>query len=564
MPIILSNHAWRTSAYILSSVMAVYLAGCRPQPTPQHFASNPSTTRVVSQLPLPLHLSDAEWEQSVLASLEKRIVGRRETWGDIERIVTEISPTIREAANAPELTADFEAMAQDNGVSLDAMRELWITTQEADLMMESGGRDDAISPSDACGVAQWLASTGRANGLSVDAKESQRLTAKINPLKTQIAWYEYLALSNAKIDLPNAPQISQAEAIAQLPTLRTELEFLKEKRRNVDERFVPREAVFAQTRYLVKLYQRFPGLDWLYQAYHGGEGGANRTLKRYLGSGYPGNPADAIRYGNAGNRLNWEILYKNITPQTRPDAFDYVYGRSDDHRHYWWKLRVCREAIARYRRDKSAFEQEWLALLPGRSKEVFWYPDAQADSLPKSTDRPAALASGKLHIATTLFGQEVTASPQTLGIMLLVSKWYRANGGKEPLSVDADWLPEDELARRNAFNPSPKIVSALPPDRVALPLEATIPSTFDFHTTGLAIDIRKPQAKRDAKILDYVLGWMEDREMIWRLYRRNAQPPCHHFVPNPTFADALRSLSPNKAGGGAVTAETAGAGKTVR
>lgn len=525
---------------LLLFCFGMLLCGCRPRQTAPPIVPQTPVIRSVPQSPLPMKLSDAEWEQAVLASLEKRIVGRRETRDDIERIVTQISPLVRDAAYSPELSADFDMMARDNGTSLDEMREQWITTQEADLMMESGGRDDALSPADACGVAQWLAGSGRANGLYVNEQESQRLTAKINPLKTQISWREYLSRPDAKTDLPNAPELSQTEAIAQIPTLRTEWEFLKEKRSRVDERFVPRKAVFAQTRYLVKLYRRFPGLDWLYQAYHGGEGGATRSLKLYFGSAYPGNTADAVRYGNHGSRLNWETLYKNITPQTRPAAFDYIYGRSDDHRHYWWKLRVCREAIARYRRDKAAFEQDWLALLPGRSKEVLWYPNAQTLSLPNIADKPDALTSGKLQTGKTSFGQQITASPQTLGALSLLSKWYRANGGKEPLSIDADWLPTEELERRTALNPPPEIVRALPPETLVLPLEMTLPTTFDFHTTGLAIDIRKPQAKRDAKILDYVLGWMEDREMIWRLYRRNAQPPCYHFVPNPRFADALR------------------------
>ena len=527
---------------IVLCLMILLLSGCRPQQTAPPTVPKMPTVRVVLQSPLPMQLSDAEWERTVLASLEKRIVGRRETFGDIERIVARISLLIREAVYSPELSVDFETIAQDNGLSLVEMREQWIATQEADLLMESGGRDDAISPSDACGVAQWLASTGRANGLYVNENESKRLTAKINPLKTQISWHEYLSRPDAKTNLPNAPELSQAEAIAQLPALRAELQLLNAKRRTVDERFVPSRAVFAQTHYLVKLYRRFPGLDWLYQAYHGGEGGATRTLKLYLGSYFPGNTADAIRYGNSGSRLNWETLYKNVTPQTRPDAFDYVYGRGDDHRHYWWKLRVCRGAIARYRSNKAAFEQEWLALLPGRSKEVLWYPNAQALSLPNITDKPNALASGKLQTRKSYFGQEITASPQTIGALLLVSKWYRANGGKEPLSIDADWLSTDELERRNRANPPQTTPSLLPPDTLVSPLEATLPPTFDFHTTGLAIDIRKPEAKRDAKILDYVLGWMEDREMIWRLYRRTAQPPCHHFVPNPRFAEALRSV----------------------
>ena len=296
---------------VLLCLCAFFLCGCHSQPPVPPIVPQVLSIRAGVQSPLPLKLSDAEWEQTVLDSLEKRIVGRRETLGDIQRIVTEISPLVQEAANLPELQADFAVMAQDNNLSINAMRELWTATQEADLMMESGGKDDAVSPSNACGTAQWLAGSGRANGLHIDAKESQRLTTKINPLKIKTAWYEYLARPDAQPDLSFVPKVSQQEAIAQLPALRSELELLEAKRRRIDERFVPRLAVFAQTHYLVKLYRRFPGLDWLYQAYHGGEGGATRTLKLALGISLFGNTADAIRYGDKGSRLRWETVYRN-------------------------------------------------------------------------------------------------------------------------------------------------------------------------------------------------------------------------------------------------------------
>jgi hypothetical protein len=425
--------------------------------------------------------------------------------------------------------------------------------------MESGGRDDAISPSDACGVAQWLASTGKANGLRVDEKTSKRLTAKINPLKRKIAWLNYLSHPNANPNAAGAPAISQAEAQASLPLHQAELEFLKAKRRSLDFRFDPRKAIFAQTRYLVRLYKRFPGLDWLYQAYHGGEGGAKRSLKLYLGGNF-NSTANAVRRGNGGGRLRWEDVYTQTTPTRHAAAFRYIYGRSDDHRHYWYKLRICQNAIARYRADTEKFRKEWQALLPGRSKEVYWYPDALSRALPTEADKLQARTSGRLSAQTTMAGQTVTASPETWGAFGMVEQIYRQNGGKQALWIETDWLSQARAAELRAVQLQTVPLHPTPPDQILLPLADTLPPDFDFHTTGLALDIRKPDSLLDRKILDYALGWLEDREIIWRLDRKNAQPPSHHFVPNPRFADALRSRS--SAGG--TTNATAAGGKTLR
>src|SRR5262249_30040336 len=160
--------------------------------------------------------------------------------------------------------------------------------------------------------------------------ESRRLTHKIEPLRLRVAWLEYLSRPDADPTAPGAPALSREEAAKQLPAARAELEMLRAKRRRVDSRYDPQKALFAQTRYLLSLYPKIPAPDWLFQAYHGGVAGAQRLLKRYLGKAWPGFLAEAIRFGPSGRLLTFEEVYFETTPRARPDAFTYLYGRSDD------------------------------------------------------------------------------------------------------------------------------------------------------------------------------------------------------------------------------------------
>jgi hypothetical protein len=80
-----------------------------------------------------------------------------------------------------------------------------------------------------------------------------------------------------------------------------------------------------------------------------------------------------------------------------PAAFDYLYGRSDDHRHYWWKLRAAGEAIAERRRDPDGFRRRWEAFLPGRFAEAAWYPDGPSRSVPKSRPTPGRARGKAFH-----------------------------------------------------------------------------------------------------------------------------------------------------------------------
>lgn len=493
---------------------------------------------------LPLNPGPEQRTEMILDSLRKRLMGRRESLRNIERIVRLIAPLVAEAARQPQFGGAIRQLARDEGITPEAARERWVRLHEADLLLESGGDPEVVSVSDAVGVAQWLASTARANGLPVDVAASRSLTAKIDALKVQIAWREYLRQPGAETD-----------------ALRRELEALRAKRRGVDARYDPRKAILAQARYLARLYARFPSLDWVYQAYHGGEAGAVRTLRLYLGSRWPGSAAAAIRRG-----LRFEDVYFTTTPRARPAAFGYLYGRSDDHRRYWWKLRVGVEAIALYRQDPRLLRRRWESYLPGRFLEAAWYPNGPAEALPDLPALQAARTSGRLVGVSAGPGLALRHAPfdktngawyaalrpESKGLLLLIVAAFRRAGGAGGVPVGDMALTRVYVDRAKTLRPPPPPKGPLlPPDPKARTLPGGgPPGDFDYHLTGRAFDIARPAEAGRRKILDYALGYLEDRRVLWRTETEErgggasaASGRRWHVVPNPRYGEILAGIS---------------------
>lgn len=494
----------------------------------------------------------------VVVGLKKRIRGRLSSFSDIERVVNETASFVEAAAEQAEVQPIFQEMADEEGGSAEEAKARWIRLQEADLLLESGGSADSISIAGAVGVAQWLAGTGRGVGLKIDLAASRKLTTQIDRLRLQIAWIDYLQRPDADPNAPGAPHLAQ-DAGAQRPALMQQVDRLQEQRRAVDARYDPAQAIAAQTRYLLRLYRRFPSVDWLFQAYHGGEAGVTRTLKLYLGNHWPGSAAQAIRTGANGQRLTFEEVYFTTTPQLHPEAFRYLYGRSDDHRRYWWKLLASQEALAAYRSDPAALRAEWLRYFPGRPTDAFWYPEAPdiafADTAalqsawnakrlltvaPDSTlqVRPEPLDPAQAGLYSGL-------RPASLGLLRLVEKSYRAVGGGIPLTLGdlALTTPLALLARTLAPLKPPK-PPFWPPDADRLhPPGDGPPPDFDFHTTGIAFDILRPTDEKQRKTLEYSLDYLEDRQILAYADAKDHNERRYHIVPNPAHADALARLA---------------------
>ena len=458
-----------------------------------------SQTRVESALSLPLKLTPQQLSQSIIESQHKRVWGRLTAFEEVERIVHQLGPFIEEASLRPGVQPSLRMMARDAGISTEEARRRWMRLHEADILLESGGRDDAVSVSNAIGVAQWIAGTAKRAGLKVDIAESHRLTAKIDALQ------QGFPLNEPILD-PVRPQIEE----------------LRRKRRLFDHRYDPRAALIAQARYMLGLYPRFPDSMWILQAYHGGEAGVTRTLAKFLGGAWPGSSAAAIRRGNRGSKLTFEHLYLTTTPKNLPDAFSYLYGRSDDHRYYGWKVRSALEAFALYRKDPGRFRRSWEALLPGRAKEAFWYP------------RPVAARS---------------LAPETTGALKLVRALYRRHGGSGELTVGDSVLTFERTAATRALaaaRDARRRGNRPPPDLSNLPGGGP-PADTNYHEMGLALDIKRPTDARNRKILEYALGWLADRQILWwrtdDIDSGGEGRRHYHFIPNPRYRIPLEQIA---------------------
>ncbi|HLK57745.1 MAG TPA: hypothetical protein VKU00_14360 [Chthonomonadaceae bacterium] len=518
-----------------------------------------------TSLPLPLRLSREQQVDLLIQSLEKRIIGRRASFLEIERTANEIRPIVAAAAAQAEVQPFLKRMAQDEGVSTDTMRARWIALQEADLLLEAGGDPDSLSPARAAGAAQWLPGTGQGVGLKVNLAESERLTKQIEELKRRIAWDVYLQRPDADLSLPGIPVLPSGGVQAELPALRKELETLRARRRGVDERFDPQRAIFAQTRYLLRLYPRFPSADWLFQAYHGGEGGVTHLLKLYLGSAWPGHVTEAIRTGNDGKPLRYEDVYFQATPLKHIEAFSYLYSRSDDHRHYWWKLRASEEALKRFREDPAALKQRWEALLPGRPTEALWYTPLIEDALVSETDETTGLNLIPVRAGADLLLPKVTPElraagtymalrPESLGALRLIDRLYQKCRGIGALRLGDLTYTQRYLGlalqlqkAREAAQPRPLGQSAplpWPPDvgRNSLPGGGP-PFDFDYHTVGAAFDLLRPMDEHARKLLEFSLDNLGERGILtWRDSKDRGERH-YHVVPNPRFGEALRAYA---------------------
>jgi hypothetical protein len=634
--------------------------------------------------------------EGVVRSQMKRIMGRKRSLPDIARIVTQISPLITRALAQPSIQTHLRELAAQEGMSLPEYKRYFQRIQEADLLLESGGDPNARSPSDAIGVAQFLAGTARASGnLKVNVPESRRLTWRIGGMQSQIAALQSLPEAWAK-PLPGSatPALRIASASGSLPGTRNrpdggsppgraslssrgssarrrapaeataapaadpagtadeaakteaasateassvqpgaaatasdagspsspagpsndpaaadpaaaadeppaaapeppaaptpeakpatpaprvitrdeliqkrvaELRLLEAKRRQVDERYDPAKAIAAQTRYLVRMARRYGSLDWTFQAYHGGEGGVRNTVSYYLGSRWQqfASAESAIRgvlasrgggYQRVRAPLSFEELYFRTAPLSHPMAFSYLYGRSDNHRYYWWKILAAERAIDIYRRDPQEFHTQWRALRPGQRLEVVWYPNSKELNFRDAADLKRGYAAGELvrwpasaRSRGLVLGDVAPLDPangfdykglrpEALGALYRIAAIYLANGGsKQPLTLHSLVQPEAYRARLNATRPPSWMRRLTKPEDVPI----------DLQPTGLCFDIVRPTTEWNRKVLEYALGVLADRNQIAWVEEREQGPRRYHVTPAPKFRQELaRSVRP--------------------
>lgn len=511
--------------------------------------------------------------ERIIEAQRKRIMGRLRSLEHVRRVATTIRPLVDRAIEMPSIQADLNVLAKAAGMNTAQYKRYFAGKQESDLLLESGGDPNARSIADAIGVAQFLAGTGRQCGLKVDLAASNALTRKIREVERQIEWLESQPSTWAKAVpaslagvVPTMPESETATADASvLPASAPETSLqdgvwsrdqwiayrksqrapLIAKRRQVDERYDPAKAINAQTRYLVKLTRRYGGVDWALQAYHGGEGGAARTMRLFSeGIGSRSYLASRGTGRSVGRWLPYTELYQRVSPTATPAAFSYLFGRSDDHRYYWWKVLMAERALDLYRQDPKEFERQWKALQPGLNADAVFFPDPT----PVQFTDNAALAegyrsgalvrlpsnAGQLGVRTANVAALVPSStalhkglrPEAMGALLRLAHVYRSQGGHSPLTAVSMVQSNDYRRIWDARYPDPP----LPPD---------VPKDPEFHTTGYTFDLSRPSREWDRKVLEYALGTLYDNLHIsWRK-ETEAGSQRYHVVVNPKNSTEL-------------------------
>jgi hypothetical protein len=516
-------------------------------------------------------LPEASAENVVLAQ-KKRIMGRLKSLEHVRRVATRIRPLIDRALELPAVQADLRALAASSGMSLKEYKKYFAGKQEGDLLLESGGDPNARSSANAVGVAQYLAGTGQRCGLRVDLAASNALSWKIAGVEAQIDWLEGQPPAFSRPAPPGAksvnppPRAADEEASGDgetKPALsdsapapegawtrdqwiayrKAQWEDLVAKRRRADERFDPEKAVKVQTKYLLGLTRQFGGVDWALQAYHGGEAGAGRTMGLFLSAGGGGTQLasrDGTLVPGMSRWLPYSELYRHVTPTGTPAAFSYLYGRSDDHRYYWWKVLMAERALDFYRKDREGFEKEWKALGPGMSADYAFYQDPSEYQFADNAALKAAYHEGELvsfpkaAVALGVKTANIAAldpesaplqkglRPEAMGALLRLAHIYRSYGGGEALVVLS---MVQSSAYRQLWN------TRYPP----APLPPGIPRDPEYHTTGFVFDLQRPANDWDRKVLEYAFGRLYDNLRIsWRK-EDGWGSRRYHVVVNPSY-----------------------------
>jgi hypothetical protein len=251
---------------------------------------------------------------------------------------------------------------------------------EALVLLESGGREDAIAggdPEGASGLTQILAGTATdLLGTSVDLDRSRALTG----------------------------EIAQTDDRVRARRLRRE-------RRRVDDRFDPRKALEGAGRYLALARRRFGRDDLAVASYHMGIGNLENVLRDF-GEG----------------RVSYTRLYFDSTPLRHAAAHARLAGLGDDSSTYWWRVLAAREIMRAYRRSPAELDRLWaLEREDGAAaRRIRPAPRGELD-LPDQ--------AGALGLQAAPGAEPLSLSREALSTLLYLGAGVRGVTGQGPLTV---------------------------------------------------------------------------------------------------------------------------------
>jgi hypothetical protein len=400
-----------------------------------------------------------------------------------------------------ERTAAFrllvEAAVDGSGFDADLL--------EAIVFLESAGRPDVIAgddPARASGLTQILAETAQNFlGMEVDLDESRRLTT---------------AIARAR----RAGDPARAER-------------LLERRRAVDARFDPEQALAGAVRYLTTARERLGRDDLAVVSYHMGIGNLTNVLRAYVGEDDDFDVPELVDE----HELSWVRVYFDTTPDSHPRARALLAELGDDSPTYYWRVLAATEIMRLHREDPEALQE--LDLLHGAkaSAEEVLHPPGETERfadpaqlarawerhdlhpLPHDSARLGFVVDDTLGELASGLGQsaELYAGLRAEALAMLVYIAHRVrelSGAERPLSVTS-------AVRDESYQRLLRTANA----------EAT--RGYSLHTTGYAFDIRRryesgAQAQAFQFVLDRLtahglIAWVREPAAIHVTVSRDAE-----------------------------------------
>jgi len=357
---------------------------------------------------------------------------------------------------------------------------------EAIVFLESGGRPDVIAgddPANASGLTQILAETAQNFlDMDVDLEESRRLTVLI--------------------------------AGAQRRGQRARVERLLARRRAIDARFDPEQALAGTIRYLTTARELLGRDDLAVVSYHMGIGNLSNVLRAYVGVRGAEIPELVEEHG-----LSWVRVFFDTAPDRNARAYELLARLGDDSPTYYWRVLAAAEIMRLYRKDPEGLRELDLLHRSKASAEEVLHPPFETDRFADATDLLAAWDQKVLHPLPNQprrFRFSVARSMGELApeldqprelyrglraealatLVYIAARVHELSGARQPLVVTSTVRDDGYQELLRGRNP-----------------EAA--DDYSLHTTGYAFDIRRGYVSGEqAQAFQFVLDRLTAQGLI--------------------------------------------------
>jgi len=357
---------------------------------------------------------------------------------------------------------------------------------EAIVFLESGGRQDVIAgddPAAASGLTQILAETGQSFlGMDVDLEESRRLTVRI------------------------AGAVERGDV--------AEAERLRDRRRAIDARFDPEQALAGTVRYLTTARERLGRDDLAVVSYHMGIGNLTNVLRAYA----PG--ADlAVPDLVDEEDLSWVRVFFDTAPDQNGEAHALLARLGDDSPTYYWRVLAAQEIMRLYRDDRERLQELDLLHAAKGSAEEALHPPFETDRFADATDLQRAWDENVL--------QPLPIDPVRLGFAVDRTMGELAPRLGQPSELYRG-LRAEALAMLvyigmrvqglSAATRPLEVTSSVRDDAYQELLRSGNPEAaqgYSLHTTGFAFDVRRRyESGAQAQAFQFLLDDLTARNLI--------------------------------------------------